>query len=168
VVVVAPTVLRASIIDSTPAHAVLHGHLLPHVLGKGEVELVAVLRCEPSVLRARLLERGYPQAKVTENVEAELIGVLLDECVARFGEDLVREYDTTSSSPKEVAGSIARDAMTRGTRKGRMKKNKNGRGGVEPLAWIDWTLDYDSSSKLRSLLGKEGGAGGPTGAGAST
>ena len=78
-------VLRASIIDATPARAVVHGHLLPHVLRKGEVELVAVLRCEPSVLRGRLFKRGYPQAKVTENVEAELIGVLLDECVARFG-----------------------------------------------------------------------------------
>ena len=71
---------------------------------------VAVLRCEPSVLRKRLVERGYSPAKVTENVEAELIGVVLDECLRRFGSELVREYDTTSASPKDVAKAIARDA----------------------------------------------------------
>ena len=56
--------------------------------------------------------KGIPRAKVTENVEAELIGVVLDECVKRFGRDLVREYDTTSFSPKAVAREIARGAKS--------------------------------------------------------
>ncbi len=144
--------LRRKVLKSLPPGAVLYGHLLPHVLRKSEARFVAVLRCEPSVLRERLLRRGYPGAKVTENVEAELIGVALDECVSRFGADLVHEYDTTSSSPEEVANAIARDAAA-----ARAPGKK--RSAASRRAWIDWTLGYDSSSKLRSLLA--GGTGPP-------
>ena len=107
------------------------------MLRKGEASFVAVLRCEPKVLRRRLAKRGYPNEKITENVEAELIGVVLDECVRRFGGKVVHEYDTTSASPASVAKAIASDISS---------KAKGGPG------WIDWTLGYDSSSRLRSLL----------------
>ncbi len=135
-----PRQLRRGLLELSPPPGVLFGHLLPHVLRKSEVGFVAVLRCEPAVLRKRLVDRGYPAAKVTENVEAELIGVVLDECVRRFGSEFVREYDTTAASPRDVAEAIARDAATPRPATRRAQ------------SWIDWTLDYDSSSKLRSLL----------------
>lgn len=137
-VYVVPARLRTSLLKMKPARAVVFGHLIPHVLKRSEVAMVAVLRCEPSVLKARLLERGYQPGKATENVEAELIGVVLDECLRAFGSERVREYDTTSTPPKAVAKEIAFDV-------GRKAK-------PSPPSWIDWTLDYDSSSKLRSLL----------------
>jgi adenylate kinase len=136
------TLLRSKLLDLDPPRTVLFGHLLPHVLRKSEAAFVAVLRCDPSVLRERLVKRGYPKAKVTENVEAELIGVVLDECIRQFGA-FVREYDATSASPKAVATAIARDAEA-------AKAPRRAAGA--PRAWIDWTLDYDSSTKLRSLL----------------
>jgi adenylate kinase len=145
VVEVDPRVLRRELLKLSPPARVIFGHLLPHVLRKSEAGFVAVLRCEPLILRDRLAERGYPAAKVIENVEAELIGVVLDECVRRFGGDLVREYETTSASPKEVAKAIARDAKAAMARSGRAARRK-------APAWIDWTLDYGSSSKLRSLF----------------
>jgi broad-specificity NMP kinase len=140
-----PKVLRARLVKLNPGRAVIYGHLLPHVLKRSEATIVAVLRCEPSVLRKRLAKRRYPPAKVTENVEAELIGVVLDECVRKFGAGRVREYDTTSASPKRVAAQIARDA------KAAMVKPPKA-AASEREAWIDWTLDYGSSTKLRSLL----------------
>jgi len=140
--------LRRRLLRLDPPRAVLFGHLLPHVLSKSEAGFVAVLRCEPYVLRGRLAGRGYPRAKVTENVEAELIGVVLDECVRRFGTDLVHEYDTTSASPRAVAGEIARDA---GSAKAPGRKAA---AAARPV-WIDWTIGYDSSTKLRSLLAGE-------------
>jgi len=141
--------LRRRLLRLDPPRAVLFGHLLPHVLSKSEAGFVAVLRCEPHVLRGRLVGRGYPRAKVTENVEAELIGVVLDECVKRFGADLVHEYDTTSASPRAVAGKIARDAES-----AKAPRRKAAAGA--PPVWIDWTIGYDSSTKLRSLLAGEG------------
>jgi adenylate kinase len=144
VVEVDTTLLRRKLLGLDPPRTVLFGHLLPHVLRKSEAGFVAVLRCEPSVLRERLVKRGYPSAKAIENAEAELIGVVLDECVKSFGSALVRDYDTTSASPEAVAGAIARDA----------ESSSPGRKAdvAAPRAWIDWTLDYDSSTKLRSLL----------------
>ncbi len=142
-----PALLRKRLLEANPGRAVIFGHLLPHVLRKGEAEMVAVLRCEPSTLRKRLAARGYPPAKVTENVEAELIGVVLDECLRRFGKELVREYDTTSTPARRVADAIARDA--RGM-------TSQPRVLSAPRPWIDWTLRYDSSSKLRSLLSSAG------------
>jgi broad-specificity NMP kinase len=138
------TRLRKTLLKLNPSRRVLFGHLLPHVLRKSEAGLVAVLRCEPSVLRGRLVARGYPASKVTENVEAELIGVVLDECVRRFGRELVREYDATSSSPKDVAEAIVKDTEAATRDKGGARRRS--------VLWIDWTLDYDSSSKLRSLF----------------
>jgi adenylate kinase len=139
--------LRAKLLKSRPSRFVLFGHLLPDVLRKRETAFVAVLRCDPSVLRKRLRGRGYPRAKVTANLEAELIGLLLYECVLQYGSELVREYDTTSSSPEDVAKAIARDA------KASLKRGPKA-ATRRPPAWIDWTLDYGSSSKLRSLLGR--------------
>jgi adenylate kinase len=139
-----PKLLRKKLLKINPGRAVVFGHLLPHVLDRSEAGIVAVLRCEPSVLRKRLEGRGYSPAKVVENVEAELIGVVLDECVRRFGRELVREYDTSSASARRVAGAIARDA--------RAARGKGPKAPAAPPAWIDWTLDYGSSSKLRSLL----------------
>jgi len=139
--------LRATLLAASPPRAVIYGHLLSEVVRKGEAEAVAVLRCEPMVLKARLAKRGYPAAKVRQNVEAELIGVVLDDCVSRFGKDKVREYDTTSGDGNMVARSIARDVRSR---------------REPPARWTDWTLDYDSPTKLTSLLSAARAAPGST------
>jgi adenylate kinase len=143
-----PAQVRGALLRSKPSGAVLFGHLLPDVLRRREAALVAVLRCDPAVLRKRLMARGYPPEKVTENVEAELIGVLLYECVITYGNALVREYDTTAARPEAVAKAIARDAKVTST--GVVGGARPSRRASPP--WIDWTLDYGSSSKLRSLL----------------
>jgi adenylate kinase len=141
-----PIDVRKELLRALPPHAVVHGHLLPHVFRPSEVEFAALLRCEPSVLRDRLTARGYAHKKVTENVEAELIGVLLEECLTTFGGERVREYDTTKASPRHVAMAIADDVREASAT--RQKKARRQR-------WIDWTLRYDSSSRLRSLLSGE-------------
>jgi adenylate kinase len=76
--------------------AVLVGHL-SHLLS---VDLIIVLRCRPSVLATRLAERGYPEAKVKENVEAEALDVVLIEATESGRQ--VLEIDTTAKSVDEV------------------------------------------------------------------
>ncbi len=49
-------------------------HLMP-------VDGVILLRCRPDVLRQRLEARGWPNAKVEENVEAEFIGSIAADIV---------------------------------------------------------------------------------------
>ena len=72
-----------------------------HLLG---VNMAIVLRCAPSVLRARLEARGWPAEKVRENVEAEALDVITQEAVQRI--PFVFEVDTTESTPERTADAV--------------------------------------------------------------
>jgi adenylate kinase len=78
----------------------LEGHF-SHLLG---VDVAVVLRCSPKVLRGRLAKKGWPEAKVRENVEAEAVDVILVEAVEEVPE--VCEMDTTGMTSVEVAAAI--------------------------------------------------------------
>jgi adenylate kinase len=129
--------LRRKIASLVPRPSVLHGHLLPAVLGRSLAERVVVLRCEPGVLGGRLRDRGYPGPKVRANLEAELIGLVASEAYNAFGA-LTCEFDTTSTAPPAAAAAVVRLA----------ERKAAGRR-------IDWTRRYDSALKLRSLLPPE-------------
>jgi len=86
--------------ELAPGDVVLVGHLA-HLL---TVDLTVVLRCRPSVLAVRLEGRGWPEAKVRENLEAEACDVILVEAVEAGG--TVAETDATSMSPGEVADAV--------------------------------------------------------------
>jgi len=77
------------------------GFLVAHYAHRLSVNLAIVLRCHPKVLADRLRARGWPDAKVRENVEAEAIDVITQEAVARL--PFVYEIDTTSSTPEATA-----------------------------------------------------------------
>ena len=116
--------------------AVVYGHLLPYSADRAMVARVAVLRCEPSVLRGRLESRGYAKPKVLENLRAELIGLISADAAQAFGKAKTFEVDTTHSTPSETAEKILSGARGRGKRP----------------APVDWIPNYDSGAKLRSLL----------------
>ena len=74
-----------------------YSHLMP-------VNIAVVLRCRPSILRERLARRGWPPAKMQENLEAEAIDAITQEAVARL--PVVFEVDTTALTVKEAADAI--------------------------------------------------------------
>lgn len=78
--------------------------LKSHYSHRMDVNLAVVLRCRPSVLRTRLEARGWPEAKIRENVEAEAIDVVTQEAVERL--PLVYEVDTTELTPTRTADAI--------------------------------------------------------------
>lgn len=127
--------LRSSFLRNVEPPAVVYGHLLPHVLRGSEVSAVVVLRCVPSVLKKRLIERGYRGDKLRENVEAELLGVLLSESVLSFGRHRIRVVDTTRRTPLSAAR-VAADLISQRL------------SSLGP----DWLSRYDSPEKLVSLL----------------
>jgi adenylate kinase len=125
------------VLASVRAPCLLYGHLLPFAFGSGAFSKVVVLRCDPKILKRRLVERGYGDEKVAGNVEAELIGLISAESVKAFGGDHVSEVDT-SVVPVSAAATTATKCL------------KSARGISAP---IDWIGAYDSAAKLRSLLG---------------
>lgn len=74
-----------------------YSHLMP-------VNLAIVLRCRPSVLRARLEARGWSRAKVQENVEAEAIDVITQEAIGRG--PFVFEIDTSDRTPEQTSNAV--------------------------------------------------------------
>ncbi|MEA1944585.1 MAG: adenylate kinase family protein [Euryarchaeota archaeon] len=78
---------------------VIEGHLSHHVS-----DVAIVLRTSPDELRRRLSKRGYSEAKIQENVEAETIDVILIEAVEWC--DKVYEIDTTDKTVEKVADMI--------------------------------------------------------------
>jgi adenylate kinase len=93
-------------------------HLMP-------CELVIVLRTSPGVLRERLAARGWPESKVSENVEAEAVGVILVESMEIEPPVPVYEIDTTEdpveTSVDRFEGTVAGDPL-----------------GLE-AGWVDWS-----------------------------
>lgn len=79
---------------------IFEGHLA-HFM---DVDCVIVLRCHPDVMADRLRGRGYDDAKVRENVQAEVLDVILFESV----DSGVPTYavDTTSSDADAVADAV--------------------------------------------------------------
>lgn len=104
---------------------ILVGHL-SHLLS---VELTIVLRCRPSVLRERLISRGWAEPKVMENLEAEACDVILIEALESGAE--VCEVDTTWISPEDVGDAV--EQILRGERE------KYAPGNID---WSEEVLDW--------------------------
>ncbi|MEM1579043.1 MAG: adenylate kinase family protein [Archaeoglobaceae archaeon] len=81
---------------------IVEGHL-SHFL---KAEIAIVLRCNPLVIKKRLMNRGWSYEKIMENVEAELIDVILAEALENC--EKVYEIDVTEMSVEEVADVIER------------------------------------------------------------
>ena len=62
-----------------------------------------VLRCEPSVLRHRLKERGYTEEKIAENVQAEILGNCTNYLIKKQMTNPLLEIDTSSLDVEAVS-----------------------------------------------------------------
>jgi len=82
--------------------ALIVGHLSHHLPG---ATAVVVLRTRPDELERRLLNKGWSQAKMEENVEAEALDLLLSEALEIHGRR-VSEIDTSSKTPEETADMV--------------------------------------------------------------
>ncbi len=77
----------------------IEGHL-SHYL---QVDLVIVLRANPKVLEQRLRSKWYPEGKILENFEAEILDVILIEALEIQEFDKVYEVDTTSGLESAIS-----------------------------------------------------------------
>lgn len=128
--------LKRKIEEGLTEVSVIYGHLLPYVIPRRMASSVAVLRCDPAILKNRLVARGYPSRKIVDNVEAELIGLVSAESFREFGSEKTFEVDTSSMTPFKTADEVL-SAI---------------RDGTNNPHRLDWTAAYDSGEKLRSLL----------------
>lgn len=55
------------------------------------IDLVVVIRCDNSILYDRLVNRGYSENKINENIECEIMCVLLFEAQENYNKQIVVE-----------------------------------------------------------------------------
>lgn len=60
------------------------------------IDLVVVLRSSTDVLYDRLKARNYPESKMQENIDAEIMQVILDEAKSSYEEEIVIELNSDS------------------------------------------------------------------------
>jgi len=83
---------------------IICGHLLPYIVPKSKLDFVVVLRCSPVVLKKRYAKRGYSPEKISENLEAEMIGVISEKALSVYGSKKLIEFNTTRTRlPVRVA-----------------------------------------------------------------
>jgi len=101
-----------------------------------DADLVIILRCRPDVLRRRLKRKYTWHTKINENVEAELIGIITEEAIAKHGrrKKKVFEIDTTQKTVKQTVRIAARI----------LKKRPN----AYKVGKIDWTLKQRLMSRF--------------------
>jgi len=79
---------------------IFEGHLAHYL----PLDMVIVLRASPSELRRRLSKKGFGEAKIKENIEAEALDVILVEALERH--ENVHEIDTSEKDVNEVVNCI--------------------------------------------------------------
>lgn len=90
-----------ALLDAHDGPAVIEGHFAHEM----DVDAVVLLRVDPLVLVPRLNARGWPEAKVRENVEAEALDVLAAEVLET--ELPAIELDASHRSVEELAREVA-------------------------------------------------------------
>jgi adenylate kinase len=102
---------------------IIEGHY-SHLLGLGEV--VIVLRTHPRVLSRRLIDKGFSEEKIKENLECEALDLCLIESLEHSKR--VYEVDTTNRELEDTVEAIMKIM---------------GGGGDEFLPGkIDWSEEY--------------------------
>ncbi|EJT76252.1 hypothetical protein GGTG_06174 [Gaeumannomyces tritici R3-111a-1] len=68
---------------------------------KSWIDLVVVLRVDSTTLYDRLTERKYPEAKLQENLDSEIMEVLLQEARDSYDEEIVVELQSNTTDEME-------------------------------------------------------------------
>lgn len=70
------------------------------------IDLVVVLRCDNSILYDRLQARGYHESKIQENLDAEIMGVVLQDAIESYEQEIVVELQ--SNTVEEMESNVDR------------------------------------------------------------
>lgn len=66
------------------------------------IDLVVVLRCDNTILYDRLSSREYHDAKIQENLDAEIMGVVMQDAMDSYAQEIVVELQSDSTEQMEA------------------------------------------------------------------
>lgn len=89
-------------IRQSEGYVIVDGHFAMDVVAAGDVFLAFVLRRDPDELREILKKRKFREAKVAENVVAEILDVCLCDIVKAYGVKKICEVDVSHRTVEDV------------------------------------------------------------------
>jgi adenylate kinase len=123
------TKLKDGLKELTDKHTniVMEGHFA-HLL---PADMVVILRCEPKTLERRLKGKYDWPTKVTENAEAELMGIITDEALPMHKVGTIFEVDTTKRTAEQTAAMVQK--IVEGDAAARLEN---------AVGIVDWTKSF--------------------------
>jgi adenylate kinase len=125
-----------ALIEASERPLVIDGHYAADIVDRETVDHVFVLRRAPWSLKSVLESRGYDREKVRENVEAELLGVLLEDALRTQDHGKICEVDTMGRETIDIVREIL-DVINGGRR--------------HRFGEIDWMTRPEVEGLLRGL-----------------
>jgi len=74
---------------------------LSHLISN--VDKVILLRCHPNKLKKNLDKKNWPEKKIKENIDSEILDIILSETAEIHNIDTIFEIDTSNLTVDEVA-----------------------------------------------------------------
>ena len=125
------------IIKSYECDVVVDGHYAVDVVPSKDVQMVFVLRRDPSELKSVMESSGFRERKIRENLAAEILDVCLWDAVSACGSDKVCEIDVSGKRTEEVVKDII--LMLNGKKKCQ-------------VAIVDWLGKLEGEGRLHEYL----------------
>lgn len=108
--VIAPDLMKSQLLDSLEDEVPAGGYFIDwhacDLFPKSWIDLVVVLRTDSTKLYDRLKARQYPEAKLQENLDSEIMEVLLLEARESYDEEVVVEL--RSDEADDIEGNVER------------------------------------------------------------
>jgi adenylate kinase len=82
---------------------IIDGHYSHELFNDSEVGYVFVLRKAPWELQKVLKLRKYAKEKILENIEAEILGIIIQEAKEKFIKEKLFEIDGTQKTSERIA-----------------------------------------------------------------
>ncbi|TXT63896.1 MAG: putative adenylate kinase [Promethearchaeota archaeon] len=83
-------------------YMIIEGHFAD-IVPNQYINLAIVLRCHPDILKDRLKKRNYPNTKINENIQAEILGNCTSYLIEKQLTCPLYEIDTSNKSIQEVS-----------------------------------------------------------------
>ena len=111
-------------IETSTQPIVVDGHYSHDLID--EPTKVIVLRKAPWELYEVLQNRLYSYDKVWENLEAEIMGVIMEETLENYPTEIIHECNTTAKTPEESVAEIIKVI------------NKETKPSITPIDWVTY------------------------------
>ncbi len=129
--------------ELNPPYLIIEGHFAD-VIPDDLIDIVFILRCNPDELCERLKDRNYKNNKITENVQAEILG----NCVNYFLKKNIKypffEIDTSNKSIESVADTIIDIIIS--------NKNTNNYAQKYHVGHVDWLEKLFQDNRLNDYF----------------